>query len=1293
MKPRHIIKSEDEKEYTILAILLFLLIFGQITNFSPQGKRGWDITQGIAEKYFNGISAGDNYGYSVSGAGDVNNDGYDDIIIGALNYSSNKGRVYLYLGGRIINTKPDLMFTGENNDDNFGSAVASAGDVNGDGYDDLIIGARGYSNGRGKAYIYYGGSGMDETADKTFAGSTEQSHFGGSVSGGGDLNGDGYDDIIIGAYGSNNFAGEARIYFGGLNMDESADILLSGSASDDYFGYSVSGVGDLNGDGYCDAIIGAGGANSYQGQVKIYFGSSSMDDVADLTLNRENASDHFGKSATCAGDINGDGYKDVIVGAEGYDADGEFETGKAYIFWGGANMDATADRTLSGETAFDYFGISAACAGDVNGDGFDDVIIGAYLNDETGTDAGKSYVYFGGENMDINVDIMNYGENNEDNFGFSVSAAGDMNGDGLDDYLVGANQNDNNGSNSGRAYLFCNSITGRDVNDLFITGESSSSYLGYSVSFAGDVNGDGDDDVIIGALGYSIGQGRAYIMYGRTDENNSPSIMMTGENNGDYFGKSVSGAGDINGDGYDDVIVGASGNDNAGSEAGRAYIYFGSAVMDNIIDLVLHGSGAGDEFGLSVSGAGDVNGDGFSDVIVGAHYNDDAGTDAGKALLYFGGSGLNNTADITFEGENAYDDFGFSVSGAGDVNGDGFDDVIIGARYSDDRHTDGGKVYIYFGGVNMNNVADIVFTSEADYDNFGYSVSGAGDVNGDGYSDVIIGARYNDGVTTDAGRAYLYFGGQNMDNSGDVIFNGNSVSDYFGSSVSSAGDLNNDDYDDVIIGSYNTGENGKGKAVIFYGGSSMDNIPDMTIAGEKEYDSFGISVSGAGDANSDGFDDFVIGAKGNDDNGISAGKAYIYYSNPPQVKPRLVSASDITNDEGGYVLVKWVRSGYDFPNCERLDKYILQRSAPPAGGDFCWENITEISPVFEKYYTYTVNTWSDSSENANGTMYFRILARGIDEDEIWISNIESGHSVDNIAPGVVAKLNSAFSGGSCVLNWSPNSESDLKNYEIFRSKDSNLDPDTASVFAVAADTTYTDNDPGMELQYYYVRAVDIHGNCGAAASTSPGLLPIELITFTARIINGSVLLEWTTATEIDNYGFFVERGVTRTLGELEGWAAITFIPGAGNSNSPKEYSFTDDLKNMDIIPDTIYYRLKQVNTSGQSEYSEIVSVETQDFASLPAQFKLHQNYPNPFNPVTKIKYSVGQICNLSCPGIPTTLKIYNILGAEVTTLMDETKSPGNYEVKWDATGYSSGIYFCVMKSGEYSDAIKIMLLK
>ena len=427
------------------------------------------------------------------------------------------------------------------------------------------------------------------------------------------------------------------------------------------------------------------------------------------------------------------------------------------------------------------------------------------------------------------------------------------------------------------------------IQENFFTGAAANDQFGYSVSTAGDVNGDEYSDVIVGAYGNDAGgnsAGRAYIYFGGAIINTTADVTLTGAAAGDNFGYSVSTAGDVNGDGYSDVIVGAYQNDAGGSNAGRAYIYLGGASMNNIADVTLTGAAAFDAFGCSVSKAGDVNGDGYSDVIVGAKwggdiYNGDGFSELiegarygdvisayGRAYIFFGGVNMNSIADVTMDGQ---DDFGYCVSSAGDVNGDGYSDVIVSEYYSDVKSLGIlAHAYIFLGGIDMDNIPDI--TLHADHMTYwGIMCSTAGDVNGDGYSDVIVSSYYTD-------RAYIYFGGESMDNTIDVTLNGELFGDGFANSVSTAGDINGDGYSDVIVGAHgnDAGGSNSGRAYIYFGGTSMDNIADIILTGATTNDEFGLSVASAGDVNGDGCSDVIVGAPWNDAGGSNAGRAYLY---------------------------------------------------------------------------------------------------------------------------------------------------------------------------------------------------------------------------------------------------------------------------------------------------------------------------------------------------------------------------------------------------------------------------------
>jgi len=405
----------------------------------------------------------------------------------------------------------------------------------------------------------------------------------------------------------------------------------------------------------------------------------------------------------------------------------------------------------TGEGPGDQFGIIVGGPGDLNADGFPDIAVSGFLNDAGGIDCGRAYVYFGGPIMSTTPSMVLTGEGPGDNFG-AAKGAGDVNGDGYRDLIVGANQAGL--PSPGKAYIYFGGPSMDSVPDVIFTGEHDGDLFGSRVATAGDINEDGYDDVIIGAIatsthGYRTGS--AYLYFGGPSMDDIPDMVFTGETAGDEFGL-VAPAGDINGDGHQDIIIGAW---IAASEAGRAYLYFGGPGMDNVPDEIFTGEAPGDRLGVSVMGSGDVNGDGHPDVIVGAFWNDANGPNAGRAYVYFGGPAMDTVPDVVLTGEAVGDGFGKSVCDAGDVNHDGFADVIVGAYQSDAGGYNSGKAYVFFGGNPMDSTPDMTITGEAAGDQMGYWVSSTGDLFGDGFPDVVVGASFNDASAVDAGRAYV----------------------------------------------------------------------------------------------------------------------------------------------------------------------------------------------------------------------------------------------------------------------------------------------------------------------------------------------------------------------------------------------------------------------------------------------------------------------------------------------------------------------------------------------------------
>jgi len=881
---------------------------------------------------------------SLAMAGDVNGDGLDDLMVSDSSGlgASLAGEVYLDWGRTggwnhdVDLTALDTWFEGEVDNDSAGSSVAGIGDVDGDGLDDLAIGAYRNDEGgnvAGQVYLVFGrtsgwiaGQSLG-TADASFIGDSEVEYAGSAVAGAGDLNGDGLDDLAIGAHGSSDGeeeGGEVYLVFGrtsGWTMDTSlafADVSYTGEQEYADLGYTLAGGADVNGDGYDDLLVSASSDDEGgQGAGKVYLllgrasgwpAAASITDANAVFLGEREGAYAGRAQMAMADDVDGDGLGDLLIGAYKDDEAGD-EAGQAYLISGLVCVDEDGDGhedcwgdcddadpgVFPGATEDPCDGVDSDCDGvwdelaDVDGDGYSPCTGDCDDIDETVYPAAA-------EDCD--------GQDNDCDGAVDEEGCPEECDNGVDDDLDGAADCDDSDCDD---TLDCIPRLTRDVT---ILGTSSNGEAGYALAGAGDVNGDGRDDLLVG-MRSGEGMGGAYLIFGRYQgweelaDLSAADVHLAGVAAGDEAGFAVAGLGDVDGDGLGDLLVGAP-----EESSGRAFLVLGrESGWAPEIELaashaVFSGERLDDEAGSSVAGAGDVNGDGLDDLLVAAPGSDTPEDDAGQVYLLTGAAGAwagehhltDATASWTGQQDNHYLGYGGAATGAGDLNADGLDDFAFGTYRHEFNGVCSGKVYVVFGRTSgweleaSASTADASFLGEQSWDFAGISLAGAGDLDGDGLDDLIIGASSRDHVDDSVGETYVVLGrtvGWAPNVSLGMVDGSIVGTDHYEQSaaaLAAGGDVDGDGLGDLLIGgpSADVVNEMEGRAYLVRGevGGWWMRTPLTTVAagvieGAAYQDQLGQGLAIAGDLDGDGYDDIAVGVPGDDANGVDSGSVIL----------------------------------------------------------------------------------------------------------------------------------------------------------------------------------------------------------------------------------------------------------------------------------------------------------------------------------------------------------------------------------------------------------------------------------
>jgi hypothetical protein len=691
----------------------------------------------------------------------------------------------------------------------FGFVAVTAGDVNGDGYHDLVVGASQYSEGgfpqRGAVFVVHGGpGGLAAAPARTLIGPAENGSFGAAAVGAGDVDADGYADILVGASSSGvafTLGGAASLFRGSAGgILAAADTTIKGAAANLFCGSSVSPAGDVNGDGYADVLVGSPGLQTSMGRADLYFGGpGGIASGVTVTNIQPEPNERFGRIVTTLGDLDGDGLADFGVSATDALHGGR---GRIAVYRGQPVSYEYLGEVLAPAGAAN-FGYTVSASGDVDGDGRSEIVVGdPATGPSPGDSRGRAHLFAAPRILPrLDPDWPRPGPQPGTGYASSVAILPHRTGFiGFPRVAVGDPGFDGAGRLSMHIGL---PRTGLDVDEEESLVGPLGSKFGARVVDAGDMDRNGYTDVAVSSPsredGATIQVGTVELIRGGLNGTLGVQLVLTGGHEFDRVGSALAGRGDVDGDGYHDLLIGAQEWDGASlADCGKVWLFRGSpGGAEPVATWQKEGFQLGQGYGAAVALA-DLDADGYSDVIVGSSSPESATPIAGKVEVYYGGpGGPPTTPGLVLRPQSPAPSYGSVVASVGDVTGDGVCDLGVGAPLDG-----GGRAFVYVGSLGRSQSQRPIWTRAGTQagGRFGAAMAGGGDVDGDGRGDFVVGEPYWDGGQVQEGRILLFHGAPFIPEPVPWTAESDLLGAHLGASFAPLNDVTSDGFADIVAG-------------------------------------------------------------------------------------------------------------------------------------------------------------------------------------------------------------------------------------------------------------------------------------------------------------------------------------------------------------------------------------------------------------------------------------------------------------------------------------------------------------